>query len=124
MRGCAQFALPLALLALSGAPTPTRAGIDVEPDALKHYSFCVSQAKDRNFVSILDRQILYRCHDDVAVSYFNYLGRRHVPDRVVEEPEGVFVYRRIDSVGRCWHKVADELGQPISFYGCDVYIDI
>jgi hypothetical protein len=120
----ARHAWLFALLALCGAPTPTRAGIDVEPDALQHYSFCISQAKDRNFVSVLDRHLLYRCHDDVAVSYFNYLGRRHVPDRVVEEPDGVFVYRHIDSVGRCWHKISDELGRPASFYGCDVYIEL
>ncbi|HEY8072011.1 MAG TPA: hypothetical protein VIE47_08615 [Methylocystis sp.] len=119
----AQLAWPFALLALLCA-TPGLALIDVEPDALKHYSFCISQAKDRNFVYVLDRQLLYRCHDDVAVSYFNYLGRRHVPDHVVDEPDGVFVYRRISGVGRCWNKISDEFSQPVSVYGCDVYIDI
>jgi hypothetical protein len=123
MRRHVQLAWPFAVLALL-CTTPGQAGIDVEPDGLKHYSFCISEAKDRNNVAVLDRKLLYRCHEDVAVSYFNYLGRRHVPDRVVDEPGGLFVYREISGVGRCWHKVADELGQPVSFYGCEIYIDI
>ena len=123
MRKCRRLSWPFALLALLSA-SPGQALIDVEPDGLKHYSYCISQAKDRNFVFVLDRHLLYRCHDDIAVSYFNYLGRRRVPDDVVHEPDGVFVYRRISGVGRCWNKISDEFGLPISAYGCDVYIDI
>jgi hypothetical protein len=123
MRKRATLSLLIAGLALL-LVSPGRAQIDVEPDALTHYSYCVSQAKDRNSVFVLDRHILYRCHDDIATSYFNYLGRRHVRDNVAEEPGGVFVYRKISGVGRCWNKIADELGNPISIYGCDVYVDI
>ncbi len=104
--------------------SPGRAQIDVEPDALTHYSNCVSQAKDGNFVYVLDQHLLYRCHDDVATSYFNFLGRRHVPDNVVHEPSGLFVYRRISGVGRCWYRIADEYGNPVAFYGCDIYVEI
>jgi hypothetical protein len=123
-RRCAAALGAAILLASSMKPIPAAALIDVQPDGLKFYSYCVSQAKDRNFVYVLDRHILYRCHDDVAISYFNYLGMRHVPDHVVEEPDGTFVYRKISGVGRCWNKIADQLGAPVSLYGCDVYIEI
>lgn len=117
----------LALTALCLAPpaaTRAAAEIDVRPDGLTHYSYCVNQAKDRAAVYVLDRHVLYRCGDDVATSYYNYLGMKRVQDRVVDEPTGVFVYRRIDGVGRCWNKVADESGAPVSFYGCDIYVEI
>ncbi len=100
-----------------------RAEIDVGPDALTHYSYCVSQAKDRNSVFPLGKRLLYRCHEDIAVSYFNFLGRRHVGDQVVKEPNGVFIYRAISGVGRCWNHVADETGLTISVYGCDIYVE-
>ena len=54
--------------------------------------------------------------EDVATSYFNYLGDRHVRDEAADEPTGSFVYRRICGVGRCWNKIADELGNPVSTY--------
>jgi hypothetical protein len=114
----------VALTTISLAPTATRADIDVRPDGLTHYSYCVNQAKDRASVYVLDRHILYRCHGDVATSYYNYLGVKRVRDRVVDEPTGVFVYRTIDGVGRCWNKIADAFGAPVSLYGCDVYIAI
>ena len=116
------LALSIAL-ALS-TPAPGNALIDVRPDGLKFYSWCVSAAKDRNSVFVLDRHVLYRCREDVAISYFNYLGVRHVHDEVADEPDGTFVYRRIYGVGRCWNKIADEFGNPVSYYGCDVYVAI
>ena len=122
MRKSVALALSLAL-ALT-IPAPGRASIDVRPDGLKFYSWCVNQAKDGGTVYVLDRHILYRCHEDVAISYFNYLGVRHVHDEVGDEPDGTFVYRRISGVGRCWNKIADEFGNPVSYYGCDVYVAI
>ena len=123
MRDRARLSLLIGALALI-FPAPGRALIDVQPDGLKFYSYCVSQAKDRNSVYIVDRHILYRCHDDIAISYFNYLAVRHVADEVVDEADGTFVYRRISGVGRCWNKITDESGRPISFYGCDIYVAI
>jgi hypothetical protein len=123
MGGRAILSLLVCALALM-LPAPGRALIDVQPDGLKFYSYCVSQAKDRNSVYILNRHILYRCHDDIAISYFNYLALRHVPDEVADETDGSFVYRRINGVGRCWNKISDESGRPISRYGCDIYVAI
>ncbi|HEY8161447.1 MAG TPA: hypothetical protein VIF34_04175 [Methylocystis sp.] len=98
--------------------------ISVTPDALTHYSYCVSNAKNRNGVFLLDRGTLYRCTDDIAVSYFNYLGRRRAPEKRVVEAEGVFVYRMISGVGKCWNKIEDAFGNPMSTYGCDIYIEL
>ena len=111
------FAPPLA----TGSAT---AQISITPDALTHYSYCVSQAKDRNGVFLLDRGTLYRCGDDIAVSYFNYLGRRRAPERRADEAEGVFIYRIIAGVGRCWNKIEDSVGNPTSIYGCDIYVEL
>ena len=116
--------LSLALSLALAIPAPGRAVIDVRPDGLKFYSWCVNQAKDGGTVYVLDRHILYRCHEDVAISYFNYLGDRRVRDEVGDEPDGTFVYRRISEVGRCWNKIADEFGNPVSRYGCDIYVAI
>jgi hypothetical protein len=128
MRKRAMFLLAMfPLLAGGGLPLaapPSRGGIDVEPDGLKHYAYCVSQAKDRNEIYDLDRQILYRCHGEAAISYFNYLGRRRVPDRVAMEITGVFIYRAISGVGKCWNKISDAAGFPESSYGCDIYVDL
>lgn len=99
-------------------------GPSVEPQALEHYSFCVAEAKENSFVFVLSRQILYRCHGDVAISYFNYLGRIHVPARRVEDETGVYLFRTISGVGRCWNKVLDEARFPISAFGCEIYVDI
>ncbi|HXY57282.1 MAG TPA: hypothetical protein VEH76_01745 [Methylocystis sp.] len=118
-------ALTLAgMLVTAAATINAQADIDVRPDGLTHYSNCVNQAKDTNFVSVLDRHVLYRCHGETATSYFNYLGTKRVKDHVVDEPTGTFVYRTIEGVGRCWNKIADELGAPISYYGCDIYVEI
>ena len=103
---------------------PAQAQINVRPEALTHYSYCVSQAKDRASVFLLDRGTLYRCRDDIAVSYFNYLGRQKAPESRVVELEGVFIYRAIAGVGKCWNMIEDPAGLPTSIYGCDVYVEL
>ena len=123
MRKSLTLALATAFFAPHAA-TDAKAQIDTRPDGLTHYSYCVNQAKDRAAVYMLDRHKLYRCNGEVATGYFNYLGSRRVRDTVANEPEGVFVYRQIVGVGRCWNKIADEFGAPISAYGCDIYIEI
>ncbi len=122
-----RFAFILKILLASAVllPGPAALGqISVRPDALTHYSYCVSNAKDRNGVFLLDRGTLYRCTDDIAVSYFNYLGRQRAPERRAVEAEGVFVYRMIPGIGKCWNKIEDAFGNPISTYGCDIYIEL
>lgn len=113
---------------LSGAPlicaAPVEAQISIRPEALTHYSYCISQAKDRASVFLLDRGTLYRCRDDIAVSYFNYLGRQRAPEKRVVEAEGVFIYRAIAGVGKCWNMIEDPAGLPTSLYGCDVYVEL
>jgi len=109
-----------ALLAGAGA----QAQISVKPDALTHYSYCISHAKDRNSVFMLDRGTMYRCGDDIAVAYFNYLGRQRAPEQRAVEAEGVFIYRMIAGVGKCWNKIEDAEGNPTSIYGCDVYVEL
>jgi len=106
-----------------GAPF-ARAQINVRPDALTNYSYCISQAKDRGGVFLLDRGTLYRCRDDIAAAYFNYLGRIKAPERRANEAEGVFIYRIINGVGKCWNMIQDPAGAPVSFYGCDVYVEL
>jgi hypothetical protein len=113
---------------LSGLPligaAPAEAQISVRPEALTHYSYCVSQAKDRASVFLLDRGTLYRCRDEIAVSYFNYLGRQKAPETRAVESEGVFIYRMIAGVGKCWNMIEDPAGLPTSVYGCDVYVEL
>lgn len=109
---------------LLASATRCSAQISLKPEALTHYSYCVSHAKDRNSVFLLDRGTLYRCGDDIAVSYFNYLGRQKAPEERVVEAEGVFIYRTITGIGKCWNKIADSYGNPVSIYGCDVYIEL
>ena len=111
-------------LAATVAATAARAQISIRPDALAHYSACVSRAKDRGGVFLLDRGTLYRCDDDIAISYFNYLGRQRAPERRAVEAEGVFIYRTIAGVGKCWNKIEDAVGTPVSIYGCDIYIEL
>lgn len=114
----------LTLFQLVFQASPSRAQINIKPDSLTHYSYCVSAAKDRNAVFLLDRGTMYRCGDDIAVSYFNYLGRQKAPERRVTEAEGVFIYRMIGGVGKCWNKIEDAYGNPTSTYGCDIYIEL
>jgi hypothetical protein len=111
-------------LCVSLAAPAARAQISVKPEALSHYSWCVSHAKDHSSVFILDRGTMYRCGDDVATAYFNYLGRQRAPERRVVESEGVFIYRSIAGVGKCWNKIEDAAGNPMSLYGCDIYIEL
>lgn len=111
-------------LALGSAPSLCFAQINIRPDSLRHYSYCVSQAKDAGKVFLLDRGTMYRCGDEIAASYFNYLGRIKAPERRASEPEGVFIYRSIAGVGKCWNKIEDPSGAPVSIYGCDVYIEL
>lgn len=119
----------LGLLGVIGALPPfagpaAQAQISVRPDALTHYAYCISQAKDQNSVFLLDRGTLYRCGDDIAVSYFNYLGRQRAPQKRAVEAEGVFIYRVIAGVGKCWNKTEDAEGNPVSIYGCDIYVEL
>ncbi len=101
-----------------------RAEISIKPEALTHYSWCISHAKDRSSVFLLDRGTVYRCGDDIAVAYFNYLGRQRAPEKRAVEAEGVFIYRMISGVGKCWNKIEDAEGNPVSIYGCDVYVEL
>jgi hypothetical protein len=110
--------------ALVAGAAVAQADISVRPDALTHYSHCVSYAKDRGKVFELDRGTVYRCGDDIAVSYFNFLGRIKAPERRVSEPEGLFIYRTISGVGKCWNQIEDPAGVPMSRYGCDIYIEL
>lgn len=110
--------------ALLFAGPVAQAQISVKPEALTHYSYCISHAKDRKNVFLLDRGTVYRCGDDIAVSYFNYLGRQKVLEKRVVEAEGVFIYRMIAGVGKCWNKIEDAYGNPASIYGCDIYIEL
>lgn len=117
------FRFGLGALLLFGS-CEARAQISMRPEALTHYSFCISHAKDRNNVFLLDRGTMYRCGDEIAVGYFNYLGRQRVPEKRVTEQEGVFIYRMITGVGKCWNKIEDAEGNPMSLYGCDIYVEL
>jgi hypothetical protein len=108
-------------LTLAGS---AQAQISIRPDSLTHYSYCVSNAKDRSNVFLLERGTLYRCGEDIAVSYFNYLGRKKAPEKRAVESEGVFIYRMIAGVGKCWNKIEDAYGNPMSSYGCDIYVEL
>ncbi|WP_442756671.1 hypothetical protein ACNHKD_08780 [Methylocystis sp. JAN1] len=119
-----RVALGVALGAALLLIAPAQAQISIKPEALTHYSYCVSAAKDRSSVFLLDRGTMYRCGDDIAVSYFNYLGRQKAPEKRVVLAEGVFVYRMIAGVGKCWNKIEDAYGNPTSTYGCDIYIEL
>lgn len=97
-------------------------------DAVTHYAYCVTEARDHNFfrdnVIDADRYIIYRCHGPVAISYFNYLGRMKTPEIVVEDFTGTFVFRAIVGIGKCWHKLTDADGRLVSEYGCDIHDEI
>lgn len=125
MRGATLFGLALIVAAASGADRPAGADASMDPHALQHYSFCVGEARDNRAIIEMDRYVVYRCHGEIAISYFNYLGRRGVVDQRVEEYNGVFLYRRIaGGVGRCWNKIADEGFRPVSVYGCEINEDL
>jgi hypothetical protein len=101
----------------------SKADILVNPQALTHYSHCVSEAKDRNGVVLLDRGVMYRCGSDTAISYFNFLQRIRSPEYTDSNFAGLFVYRPISGVGTCWHKIEDPFGNPVSIFGCDIYVE-
>jgi hypothetical protein len=106
-----------------GGQTPEN-DAEVTGPALDYYANCVNEAKDRFRVEHLDRHVVYRCHNDEAISYFNYLGRSGVHDERETHPTGVFIFRTIRGKGRCWNMIADEGGQPMSSYGCFIMEDI
>lgn len=108
-------------VATSGA---ARAQVNISPQALNHYAFCIEQATQFHLVFPNERGVTYRCRDEVAVAYFNDLGRRRrqSTDRVADNVTGVYVLRPIWGIGYCWHKVEDELRLPVSFWGCDVFM--
>ncbi|WP_298424102.1 hypothetical protein [Rhodoblastus sp.] len=116
---------PLILLStICGWAGVARAEVDISPQALNHYAFCVEQAEQYGFVYPLQRGVVYRCREDVAVAYFNDLGRRRrrTVDRFERNATGAYELRSIRDVGTCWHKVENERRQPVSFWGCDVYV--
>ncbi len=119
-----RFCLGLGCAALLLGQSAAVGQINIKPDGLTHYAYCISHAKDRASVFLLDRGTLYRCGDDIAVSYFNYLGRQRAPEKRAVEAEGVFIYRMIAGVGKCWNKIEDAEGNPTSIYGCDVYVEL
>jgi hypothetical protein len=127
----AAILLAICGLILSGSPSEAgRRGqtpendADVSGPALEYYGDCVNEAKEHFRVDRLDRHILYRCHNEEAVAYFNFLGRSGVRDEKEAQPTGVFIFRTIRGKGRCWNMVADQLGQPMSTYGCFIIEDV
>ncbi len=97
----------------------------VTSGSLAYYADCVNEAKERwGGVEHLDRRMLYRCRGDVAVSYFNYLGRQRIRDIRERQIAGVFIFRIIRGKGLCWNKIEDERGRPMSVYGCDIFEQI
>ena len=119
-----------AALALGALAGPARAQVDISPQALDHYAYCVEQAKEFDFtrpgefVHVGERGVTYRCREEVAVAYYNSLGRklRRPKDEYVANETGAYVLRPITGIGYCWHKVENELRQAVSFWGCDVHI--
>jgi hypothetical protein len=117
-------------LAFGADGAPARAQVSIAPQALNHYAYCIEQAQQYNFVrpgefvAPLERGTMYRCRDEVAVAYYNDLGRRRrrSEDRFVSNETGAYVLRPINGVGYCWHKVEDALRLPVSYWGCDVFI--
>jgi hypothetical protein len=118
------FALLFCVVASVEARPYARGVVSIEPEALEHYSYCIGIAKDRNAIYEFDRAMMYRCEGDIAVSYFNYLGRMRAPERRATEVNGVFVYRLVTGIGRCWNKILDEQGVPVSQFGCDIYVEL
>lgn len=120
----------MAFLALALSAIGARAQVSISPQALEHYAYCIEQANQFNmvypgdFVHIGERGITYRCRDEVAVAYFNDIGRRkrRSEDKFVTNETGAYVLRQISGVGFCWHKVEDQFRAPVSFWGCDVYV--
>lgn len=98
--------------------------VDVSPQALTRYAWCLEQARSDDFVWPLERGIAYRCINENAAGYYNELGRRgrHPRDRLLRSEFGAFVVRPITGLGNCWHQVEDGLGRPMSAWGCDIFV--
>jgi hypothetical protein len=126
------FRAPAILVAviLGAVGGAARAQVNISPQALAHRAYCIEQAEQNDLVFLGayvlrgERGITYRCRDEVAVAYFNDLGRRRrrADDRVESNITGVYVLRPIYGVGYCWHKIEDENRLPVSFWGCDVFV--
>jgi hypothetical protein len=117
-------------LAVGTIASAARAQVNIAPQALQHYAYCIEQSQQNNFVfpgdyvAPLERGVMYRCRDEVAVAYYNDLGRRRrrSEDRFVSNETGAYVLRPITGVGYCWHKVENELHLPVSYWGCDLFV--
>lgn len=114
----------IVILLLEIYPFVSVAQMSVTSNSLMHYSNCIGEAKDRNRIFFLDRGTMFRCRDDIAASYFNYLGRMRVQERRVRVNEGVFIYRDISGIGKCWNQIEDPSMSPVSLYGCDIYVQM
>jgi hypothetical protein len=121
MRPAGALAMILGLAGVCGARAGT---IDVAPQALVRYAWCLEQARSEDRVWPGERGIAYRCLDATAAGYYNELGRRgrHPRDRLARTASGAFVLRPISGLGNCWHQVEDEIGRPVSAWGCDVFV--
>lgn len=123
-------AIALAAVSFDGAGRAALAQVNIAPQALTHYANCIEQAEQFDlvhrgeFVRQEERGTIYRCRDEVAISYYNDLGRqrRRSEDQFVTNETGAYELRPIRGVGYCWHKVENELRVPISVWGCDVYV--
>jgi hypothetical protein len=121
MRTASLLAMMFGLLAVGGACAGT---IDVSPQGLTRYAWCLEQARQEDAVYPGDTGVGYRCTQETAAGYFNALGRRGRDRREtsVRDGTGAYLLRPISGLGNCWHRIEDELGRPVSAFGCDVFI--
>lgn len=98
--------------------------VDVSPQALTRYAWCLEQARSWFAVYPGERGVAYRCVSATAAGYWNELGRRGRAPRetLIHAESGAFVLRPISGVGNCWHQVEDALGRPVSAWGCDIFV--
>jgi hypothetical protein len=111
----------LGLLAAGASRAQT---VDVSPQGLTRFAWCLEQARSDDAVYPGERGVGYRCVNTTAAGYFNELGRRGRDRRetVMHNENGAYVLRPISGLGNCWHQVEDQLGRPVSAWGCDVFI--
>ena len=121
MKAAGVLAMVIGLMAGDGARAQTT---NVAPQMLTRYAWCLEQARHVDAVYPGQRGVGYRCLGDTAASYFNELERRGRKQReiLVHNEIGAFLLRPITGVGNCWRQVEDELGRPVSAFGCDVFI--